>query len=414
VSEPPIEIVSSGRMSGRLVPVTDYSPARADVASASAEPALPHETPWCAGVFTGIGSLPGTDPDEAAALVAGELPDLPHLVELPNRGVGADMLGRALAICVDLPAEVVPSGWRLARRTGRDMRRANDFLAWDLDAAEQHYAGAPRVKVQVAGPWTLAANVETPRGHRALTDDGAVRDLAASLAEGLAAHLADLARRLPGTRFVVQIDEPSLPAVLVGSLSTASGFGSVPAIPAAEAEQVLAELVGSLGDRPTVAHCCHRDIPLNLLRRAGFGAVSLDLTRGSALPPAALDAIGEAVEAGTVLLAGIVPTASPGGSDAPSPDTSSYSMAPPGEGTMPESMAPQEESGRGASGPLSYRDIAAPLLDIWHRLGLPDASLERVAVTPVCGLASATPSWTRRALRLSRDAARLLADRAHG
>ena len=35
---------------------------------------------------TGVGSLPGTDPDEAVRIVVGELPDLPHLPELPERG----------------------------------------------------------------------------------------------------------------------------------------------------------------------------------------------------------------------------------------------------------------------------------------------------------------------------------------
>ena len=67
-----------------------------------------------------------------------------------------------------------PSGWRIARRPGRDTLRAKDLLAWDLDAAEEHYAGAEWVKVQVCGPWTLAAGLELPSGHRALTDAGAV------------------------------------------------------------------------------------------------------------------------------------------------------------------------------------------------------------------------------------------------
>ena len=43
------------------------------------------------GVATGIGSMPGTDPMEAARIVVGELPDFPHLAELPARGPGADI-----------------------------------------------------------------------------------------------------------------------------------------------------------------------------------------------------------------------------------------------------------------------------------------------------------------------------------
>jgi hypothetical protein len=350
-------------------------------------------TPWQAGLATGLGSVPGTDPGEAARLVAGEV-DLPHLAELPDRGPGADMLGRALALCVDLPAEVTPFGWRLARRPGGDIRRARDFLRWDLDAAEQHYAGAEWVKIQSAGPWTLAAHVETPQGNRAVTDAGAVRDLAASLAEGLAAHVADLARRLPGTGIVIQIDEPSLPAVLAGNLSTASGFGTVRAVAAPDVEQLLAGLVDAQGGGPTVVHCCHPDAPLRLLRRAGFDALSVDLSAGMTMSSAQLDQIGEAVEARSVLFAGLVPTREPRRA---------------ADGTGPGRYA-----GIPASGPFDFHEAAQPLLDLWHRLGLPDRSLAQVVVTPACGLAGATGDWTRRALTIARDAAKLLADRAQG
>lgn len=44
--------------------------------------------PWPPASATGVGSLPGTDPAEALRLVFGELPDLPHLTELPARGPG--------------------------------------------------------------------------------------------------------------------------------------------------------------------------------------------------------------------------------------------------------------------------------------------------------------------------------------
>ena len=101
------------------------------------------DRPWPAGAATGIGSLPGDDPFEAARLVFGELPDLPHLPELPARGAGADMIGRTASLLVDLPVEIVPSGWRVAAHAGRDLRRARDFLARDLDALE---AGRRRLR----------------------------------------------------------------------------------------------------------------------------------------------------------------------------------------------------------------------------------------------------------------------------
>jgi len=335
---------------------------------------FPVRRDWHSGVATGIGSLPGTSPGEAAAMVAGELPDLPHLVELPDRGVGADLIGRTAGLLVDIWAEVLPSGWRIARRPGRDTLRAKDLMAWDLDAAEERYTGAEWVKVQICGPWTLAAGLELASGHRSLTDAGAVSDLAESLAEGLAAHLADVSRRLPGAGVVVQVDEPGLPAVLAGSLPTASGFGTVPAIPAARAGELLTTLVDRSGDHPTVAHCCHVAAPLRLLRACGFDALAVDLTvvgeRASAL-----DAIGELVEGGGILLAGVVPTTMPAKADAP------------------------------------LRHWAAPLLDTWNRLGLRREDLTgSVVPTPTCGLAGADRAWAVRAMQQCGQLAQALRD----
>ena len=335
---------------------------------------FPVKRVWNAGAATGIGSLPGTDPNDAAAMVAGELPALPHLVELPDRGVGADIIGRAVGMLVDLYAEVVPSGWRITRRPGRDVRRATDFLAWDCDAAEQHYAGAEWVKVQVCGPWTLAAMVELGSGHRALTDPGAVDDLATSLGEGLAAHVADIAARIPGAGVVVQIDEPALPAVLAGSLSTASGFGTVRSVAAVRAIEVLAKVTGTVTGHPTVAHCCDSAAPLRLFRAAGFDALSIDMTT---LPTAAavLDPIGEAIETGAVLLAGVVPAVRSGGS------------------------------------PVPVQTWAAPVLQVWDRLGFPRTQLASAVVpTPSCGLAGANRDGARGAMAICRELSDALQD----
>src|SRR5699024_6210165 len=107
------------------------------------------------------------------------------------------------------------------------------------------------------------------------------------------------------------------------------------------------------------------------------------------------DPIGEAVEAGTVLLAGLVPTRAPTGGQ---PVTSA-----PGDGS--------DDDRAGSSGP-DFHSVAAPLLELWGRLGLPDAWLADTLVTPTCGLAGAPPAWARRALGLARDATRLLAERA--
>ena len=46
--------------------------------------------------------MPGTDPAEAMRVIAGELAGFPHLAELPDRGPGADLIGRTAALLVDI------------------------------------------------------------------------------------------------------------------------------------------------------------------------------------------------------------------------------------------------------------------------------------------------------------------------
>jgi methionine synthase II (cobalamin-independent) len=323
--------------------------------------------PWTPGAVTGIGSLPGTDPVEAARLVFGELPDLPHLPELPDRGPPADMIGRAAAVLVDLPAEIVPSGWRLTAHPGHDLRRARDLLAWDVDALEEQAEGySGPLKVQLAGPWTLAASIELPSGHRALTDHGATRDLAASLAEGLRRHVQDVGRRVPGASVVVQLDEPALPSVLRGAVATPSGYGTVRAIEESVVESVLGELLA--GAPTSVVHCCASDAPIGLLHRAGADAIAID---AALLTTAHYDAIGAALDAGTSLWLGV----------------------------LPHDAAPD------------FQQARSTIRTLWSALGFPAEQLpESLVPTPACGLAGASPDRVRAVLSVLRDLGRDLVD----
>jgi methionine synthase II (cobalamin-independent) len=321
-------------------------------------------TTW--GAASGVGSLPGTDPAEALRLVLGELPDLPHVPELPNRGPGADLIGRTAALLVDLAVDLTPAGWRLVPRPGMDQRRAREFLARDLDALSDiaaDYSGP--FKVQAAGPWTLAAGLERTRGDRAVVDAGARRDLAQSLAEGLAAHVADVAARIPGADVLVQLDEPSVPAVLQGGLPTVTGFGKLAAVEAGVVERELADLVARL-PVPVVVHCCAPRAPLELFRSAGAAAVSFDLGLVQDL-----DAVGTAIEAGTHLFPGVVP------------------------GTDTTLAAPKATASR--------------VQAWWRELGFPVDDLPAaVTLTPSCGLAGASPSYARATMAHVREAARYL------
>ena len=127
---------------------------------------------------TGIGSMPGDDTEgflRAVRVVLDEVHQLPFLPEVPGRGAIAGMTGRALAVVTDLGVDLQPAGWRLTDAAGMDHRRARSLLAQDLDVLEEQadgYAGS--FKIQLAGPWTLAATVEKPRGARssATTEPG--------------------------------------------------------------------------------------------------------------------------------------------------------------------------------------------------------------------------------------------------
>src|SRR5580658_4302904 len=236
--------------------------------------------PWSIGSATGIGSMPGTDPAEAMRVVAGELPDYPYLPELPDRGPGADLTGRTAALLVDMPAEVTPRGWRLAERPGRDAARARSMLSADLDVLEEVLQGFEgSLKIQLCGPWTLAATLELTRTmNMALADPGAVADLTASLAEGAAAHVAELAKRVPGAQLVVQFDEHALPAVARGEVPTASGLSRLAAIEEEPLRERLAQVLAA-AQRYTVVHSCGNGVPFGPIRLAGADAISFDLSQ---------------------------------------------------------------------------------------------------------------------------------------
>jgi methionine synthase II (cobalamin-independent) len=321
------------------------------------------------GVATGIGSMPGEDFAESVRVVLGQLTGLPHLPELPARSSAASMTARAVAMLVELGADLQPAGWRLTDAPGRDHKRARSLLAQDLDVVEElaeRYQGA--FKVQVAGPWTLAATVERPRGDRVLADHGARRELAQSLAEGVRAHVADVRRRLPGADVVVQVDEPALPAVLAGSVPTASGFSRHRSVAVPEATETLRWVLEAVAaDAAPVVHCCADRAPLEVLTKAGARAVSVDMAR---IRRGEYDDYAGLVDQGVGLWLGVVPA------------------------TDPDPVPRDTELVRRVQRLLEDLDVD------------PEAAGDRCVVTPSCGLAGATPRWARQALGLAGQVAR--------
>jgi methionine synthase II (cobalamin-independent) len=310
--------------------------------------------------------------------VFGELPDLPYLPELPDRGPGADITGRAAALLVDLPVQVTSSGWKLADRPGRDLTRAVGYWSQDLDTLEEAAVGyAGPLKIQVCGPWTLAATLELSHSaNPALSDPGAVADLTASLAEGIAAHAADVRKRVPGATLVVQVDEPALPAALAGRVPTASGLTTVAPVDRIVASQRLATVLAA-PSTATVVHCCGRAAEVfGEIAAAGATAVSFDLGQ---LPVRETDRIAELAEAGLGLLVGALPA------------TTAARL--------------------GTGAPLQARQTAAEVVALWRRTGLSPGLLPaQVVVTPACGLAGVSPAAATAALRHCREAARVAAE----
>jgi hypothetical protein len=240
-----------------------------------------------------------------------------------------------------------------------------------LPAAGLGYDGT--LKEQLAGPWTLAAALELPRGGRALRDSGAVRDIVSSLAETAALHLAEVARRLPNARLVLQLDEPGLSAVIGGRVPTESGFGRIRVPEASDVAAALKTVIDAV-DVPVAVHCCAPDVPVRMLRAAGASAVGVDITLGSVDH----DALGEVVDSGGVLWLGAVPSLGPGV-------------------------------------PPTPRSVADPVRRLWHELGFaPELLATAVAVTPTCGLAGASPGWVNTAYRLLRQVSQALVEAPEG
>jgi len=331
--------------------------------------------PSLPGRTTAVGSWPGTDVASAVRTAFDQLPDphVPYLPELPDRGPGADLVGRGATLLLGMPIDLQPSGWRLVDRPGRDLARAQAWLRQDLDVLAEvadGYTGP--LKLQVTGPWTLSASLHLPRLERAVVDRGAVRDVVESLADGVAQHVQEVRRLVPGAEVVVQVDEPSVPAVLEGSLPTASGLGRLRAVPGQDvADGVRAVLDGatSAGAVGTVVHCCAARPPVAVLVRSGTTAVSVDVSR---LGRPGWEAVAVAVEAGHLLWAGIVPTDAPG----------------------------------------DPRVAADRLTGAWGKLGLPAARLADVVLTPACGLAGRSEPHARAVLRTVREAAAEVAERS--
>ncbi|MHA7281655.1 uroporphyrinogen decarboxylase/cobalamine-independent methonine synthase family protein [Arthrobacter sp. TMS2-4] len=343
---------------------------------------MPDATRDSAVGATAPGTWPGTDPHEANRAVRGEFggANLPFLPSLPARGPGSDGIGRTLGVLVELPFDLQPHGWRLVQRPGKDQRRAESALSSDLNAlgdiAGAEESPAPRIKLHLHGPLSLAAGVHLHAGERVLIDHGARRELYESLAVGA----ADLVRRVSavarGAEVLLQLDEPDADDVLTGRVPTASGYRTLRALDrreATEAWDLVTASVVAAGAARTVLAPGHGDVAVDAARSSAAHALSLDLRN---LSDRRWEDLAGEIESGRQLWLGIL--------DA-------------------------------RSGTPQVRVLAESVLAAWRRVGLPASALSSLTVTALPGLDTITPAGATQALtRLTQTADALDQIRAEG
>lgn len=282
------------------------------------------------------------------------------------------MIGRTAALLEGIDVAIVPSGWRVVDRAGADVRRARAWLRQDLDAFEEACAERTgTVKVQVVGPWTLAAGIELASGELLLRDHGARRDLVVVLAAAVEAHVRDVSGRMPrGTVVVVQIDEPLVDRVLHGQVATASGWATYRSLDVSEVRAGLSAVVraAQAGGAGVVMHSCAAEPPLALMLEAGVDGVSFDL---SLVSDSSLDLLASAVESDRVLMPGVID---------------------PIQGQMSEVM-----------------DTVKRVHRWWSAMGFASQPVAHsITLTPTCGLAGASPQRAREVLAQLRGVAQVL------
>lgn len=265
------------------------------------------------GSSTGIGSMPGDNSRAVTEIICGELATV-HLAELPHRGPGSDLVGRAAGILTDLPFDVIAGDYRLVQGKSTLARRAKSLLSEDCDLLEEVWERSGRsssqksstnvVKTQVVGPYTLAASLELRTGVRAIKDSGAINALIDSLADGIATQAKDLARRL-NAQLIVQLDEPLLADVIDGYLKPPTRLDVINPITAQQVSEGYARFIAAVG-YPVILRSVRRRHPWEIFGQ--FDGVCIDL---GSITRKDYDALGALSENDCALFLGVIPVQQP-------------------------------------------------------------------------------------------------------
>lgn len=258
-------------------------------------------------IATALGSFPGHDYAATIRAVLGELEHQAPLPELVDRGPHAGMIPRAASLLPQMPIDYGPYGWRLCQGFSLAGRKASRLLRDDLEIFAEQIQDWPGIPtVTLAGPWTLAACLDLPRGGKAIGDEGAWRDIGQAWVSGASEWISH-ARQLMGREIAVQIDEPCLTQVVTGTIPDESGRHMLPPIPRRTVCQTLTDCVDAarIGGHQVIVHSCARPPQIEIMAGARPDALSLDI---DTLSPRDGEYLCQWVRDGGKLWLGVLPT----------------------------------------------------------------------------------------------------------
>ncbi|MDD5692060.1 MAG: hypothetical protein PHP10_02655 [Candidatus Omnitrophica bacterium] len=327
------------------------------------------------GLATGVGSLPFVDAQKAIDLILRCVPEAPFWPQLPKRDAREGMIAQ---FSENLPGLKMDSG--TLRFIAQDKEKELElfyekFIAGDLpyfeiskDHAQGLYAfywrlkgmdlsGIEFIKCQVTGPFTFCAGISDASGNSILHD----KVLMQAMAKGLsmkALWQLELFKGF-GKKMIMFFDEPYLASV--GSAYTTVNRNEV--------IDLFSELTAGLKQQGCLIgiHCCGNTDWSMLMDISGIDIINFDafefLERFLLYP----EDIGNFLKKGGIICWGIVPTQGYDGTHSP------------------EGLAQKVKTG----------------LDALAKKGLdPQLLLERLMISPACGLGSLSPWYAEGILEL--------------
>jgi len=342
-----------------------------------------------AGLLTGIGSVPFSEPGESLEMVFGSLPEIPHWPQMPQRGAkegfvfqfltplvktglirlegdrawfdtGSERWGESMADFYTLYLAAVQGDPVALEAFALPGEAALGFYAFLRRLEEEGPGGAVFFKGQLAGPLSVGFNLKDAGGRLAYYEDQ-LRDL---LVKTLALNARWQAVKLTalGRPAIIFVDEPA-----VGVYGKSGYITVTREMIKKDLDEILEQIhaVGALAG----VHSCDA-IDWSILYQCNLEIVNLDAYNfGESLIPFAPE-LKQFILGGGVLALGIVPTSD-------------------------QAWAEDREG------------LVKRLEQLWAGLqarGIPQRQLlDQTMITPACGTGLLDPELARRIYRLARE-----------